>query len=87
MEKKVARKPKSRSLDFSDFFLLQNVRRFGEACTMCVIRCLGFEEIAFAGYDDRDRCLMENGIKKKNYKPTWGILESSLICMEIFIRV
>lgn len=53
---------------------------------MCVIRCLGFEEIAFAGYDDRDRCLMENGIKKKNYKPTWGILESRiLICMEIFI--
>lgn len=45
-------------------------------------------EIAFAGYDDRDRCLMENGIKKKNYKPTWGILESRiLICMEIFILV
>lgn len=45
-------------------------------------------EIAFAGYDDRDRCLMENGIKKKNYKPTWGILESRiLICTEIFIRV
>lgn len=43
-------------------------------------------EIAFAGYNDRDRCLMENGIKKKNYKPTWGILESRiLICMEIFI--
>lgn len=45
-------------------------------------------EIAFAGYDDRDRCLMENGIKKKNYKPTWDILESRiLICMEIFILV
>lgn len=35
-------------------------------------------EIAFAGYDDRDRCLMENGIKKKNYKPTWDILEPIL---------
>lgn len=34
-------------------------------------------EITFAGYDDRDRCLMENGIEKKNYKPTWSILESS----------